>query len=64
MTFLRVRLCLETMAPGALLLVRLQGEEARRNVPWAVLEAGHAVEALEPEPDAPGFWLLTVVRGG
>lgn len=49
MTFVRTRLALDRMASGEVLLVRLVGEEPRRNVPRSAAEQGHAVLALEQE---------------
>jgi tRNA 2-thiouridine synthesizing protein A len=57
LTFVRTRLALERLAPGARLLVRLNAGEPLRNVPRALAELGHGVEAPEPEdparPDGP-----------
>lgn len=43
LTFVRTKLCLERMVPGALLRVRLRGGEPLENVPRAVVDHGHAV---------------------
>jgi TusA-related sulfurtransferase len=43
MTFVRVRLALDRLPPGAILDVLLKGEEPRRNVPRTAVEQGHAV---------------------
>ncbi len=51
MTFVRTRLALDRMAPGAVLAVRLRGEEPLANVPRTAEEQGHAVLAVIPEPD-------------
>ena len=51
MTFVRVRLALDRLPPGALLEVLLKGEEPRRNVPRTASEQGHEILALQ---DAPG----------
>jgi tRNA 2-thiouridine synthesizing protein A len=48
MTFVRTKVKLETMRPGELLRVRLEGGEPLANVPRAVLDHGHAVLAIEP----------------
>ncbi|MCO6418873.1 sulfurtransferase TusA family protein [Siccirubricoccus sp. KC 17139] len=45
MTFVRTRLALDRMASGETLLVRLRGEEPRRNIPRTASEQGHAVLA-------------------
>ena len=51
MTFVRTRLALERMAPGATLLVLLAGEEPRRNVPASAEALGHQVLAQETGAD-------------
>jgi len=48
MTYVRVKLALERLAPGQTLEVRLVGDEPQRNVPRSVKEEGHRV--LEAEP--------------
>jgi len=50
MTFVRTRLALDRMARGAVLLVRLRGEEPRRNVPRTATEQGHHVLDQQEEP--------------
>ena len=62
MTFVRTRLALDRMAPGQLLLVRLKGDEPRRNVPKTAQEQGH--EVLSMETDAAGVTSLLLRRGG
>ena len=47
MTYVRVKLALERLAPGKILEVWLQGEEPLRNVPKSVCEDGHEVLSLE-----------------
>ena len=51
MTYVRVRLALDRMQPGDVLLVTLKGEEPRRNVPRSASEQGHAVLRCEHGPD-------------
>ena len=51
MTFVRTRLALDRMARGQTLLVRLRGEEPRRNVPASAVALGHAVLAQQSTPD-------------
>ena len=58
MTFVRTRLALDRLAPGSLLLVRLQGEEPRRNVPHTAAGLGHAVLSLTEEADGTALLLL------
>ncbi len=58
MTFVRTRLALDRLAPGSLLMVRLRGEEPRRNVPRTAQELGHAVLSLVEEADGTTSLLL------
>ena len=53
MTFVRTKLVMERMAPGQTAEVRLKGREPLANVPRSVVEFGHEVMALEPEPGEP-----------
>ena len=62
MTFVRVRLALDRLAPGDLLEVLLSGEEPRRNVPRTAVEQGHAI--VEQSEDASGVTRLLLRRGG
>ncbi|WP_372619259.1 sulfurtransferase TusA family protein [Falsiroseomonas sp.] len=62
MTFVRTRLALDRMAPGQVLLVRLKGEEPRRNVPRTAAEQGHAV--LRQDAAADGTVRLWIRKGG
>jgi TusA-related sulfurtransferase len=59
MTFVRVRLALDRMPPGAILDVLLKGEEPRRNVPRTAAEQGHAVLS---QVEAPGGVLRLRLR--
>jgi TusA-related sulfurtransferase len=47
-TYVRVKLRLETLDDGATLEVLLQGEEPLRNVPRSAREEGHEVLSLAP----------------
>nr|WP_275668649.1 sulfurtransferase TusA family protein [Crenalkalicoccus roseus] len=58
MTFVRTRLALDRMRPGETLLVRLRGEEPRRNVPRTAAEQGHAVLDQREQPDGTTLILL------
>lgn len=49
MTFVRVKLALERMAPDGTLLVRLNDGEPLRNVPRSARAEGYRVEELGPE---------------
>lgn len=46
MTFVRTRLALDRLPPGAILRVRLRGEEPRRNIPATAAAQGHTVLGL------------------
>lgn len=58
MTFVRTRLALDRLAPGQTLLVRMRGDEPRRNVPRTAMEQGHAVLSQHDEPDGTTALLL------
>lgn len=62
MTFVRVRLALDRLAPGEVLEVLLSGEEPRRNVPRTAVEQGHSI--LAQDEDAAGITRLLLRRGG
>ena len=47
MTYVRVKLALEKLAPGKVLEVWLKGEEPLKNVPKSVRDDGHEVLSLE-----------------
>ncbi|MCA0301046.1 MAG: sulfurtransferase TusA family protein [Proteobacteria bacterium] len=59
MTFVRTKLQLERLRPGAVLAVRLRGDEPLRNVPRAARDEGHEILAIEPDGDA---HLVTILR--
>jgi TusA-related sulfurtransferase len=58
MTFVRTRLALDRLPPGALLEVRLRGAEPLRNVPRTAAEQGHAVLRQVEQPDGSTLLLL------
>jgi TusA-related sulfurtransferase len=62
MTYVRVRLALDRLAPGQDLLVRLRGEEPSRNVPRTAAAQGHEVLATETGPD--GVTLVLIRKAG
>ena len=62
MTFVRTRLALDRLPPGALLEVRLRGAEPLRNVPRTAAEQGHAVLRQTDAPD--GSTLLLIRKKG
>jgi TusA-related sulfurtransferase len=62
MTFVRTRLALDRLPPGAVLLVRMQGDEPRRNVPRTATEQGHAVLSETTAPD--GVTELRIRKAG
>jgi len=61
MTYVRTRLALDRLRPGQVLLVRLRGEDPRRNVPRTATEQGHTV--LAEETGADGITRLLLARG-
>jgi TusA-related sulfurtransferase len=68
MTFVRTRLLLDRMPPGATATIRLKGGEPLGNVPGSAETLGHAVVSIAPE--APGrespedVWLVTLRKAG
>ncbi|HVE85286.1 MAG TPA: sulfurtransferase TusA family protein [Myxococcales bacterium] len=58
MTYVRTKLRLEALPAGALLEVRLQGQEPLQNVPRSAREEGHEVVSLQQEVDGSGAWRL------
>lgn len=62
MTYVRTKLKLEALEPGALLEVRLRGAEPLKNVPRNAREEGHEVVSLEARPD--GTHLLVLRKQG
>ncbi len=58
MTFVRTRLALDRLQPGALLRVRLRGEEPRRSVPENAASLGHEIVTLEDRADGTTDLLL------
>ncbi len=59
-TFVRVKLALEEMAPGQVLRVVLRGGEPLENVPRALLD--HGQEILVRRPLGGDLWELVVRR--
>jgi len=57
MTFVRTRLALDRLRPGQTLLVRLRGEEPRRNLPRTAAEQGHTVLAQQDLPNGTALLL-------
>ena len=47
MTYVRVKLALERLAPGKVLEVWLTGEEPLKNIPMSAVHDGHHVVSLE-----------------
>ena len=52
MPFVRTRLQIEKMSPGEILEIRLTGAEPLRNVPESLVELGHEIVSLAPDPPA------------
>ncbi|MDN3567546.1 sulfurtransferase TusA family protein [Paeniroseomonas aquatica] len=61
MTFVRTRLALDRMPIGSTLLLRLRGDEPRRNIPQTAAEQGHAVLGQQELGD--GTTLLLLRKG-
>lgn len=61
-TFLRAKLALEPLAPGAVLRVVLGNETSAHDVPRSLGDAGHAVLAVERL--GPELWAVVVRRAG
>jgi TusA-related sulfurtransferase len=53
LTFVKTKLLLEKMPPGAVATVRLKGAQPLDNVPRSVRAHGHEVISLAPEEGAP-----------
>src|SRR3954470_16967358 len=51
MTFVRTRLALDRMQSAQTLLLRLRGDEPKRNIPRTAVEQGHVVLAQQDLPD-------------
>jgi len=62
MTFVRTRLALDRLRPGAHLLVLLRGAEPEANVPRTAIEQGHAV--LSQIRDEQGVTQLLLRKAG
>ena len=58
MTFVRTRLALDRLESGAVLRLRLKGEEPRLNVPRTAAEQGHSI--LSVVDDADGTTLVSI----
>ena len=50
-TFVKTKLALEKLAPGAVLAIDLKGREPLENVPRSAREAGHDVLEIDPPSD-------------
>ncbi len=61
MTFVRVKLALETLTTGSRLGIRLNPGEPLDNLPRSLQEEGCRVVSLEPEE---GIFVLIVEKGG
>ena len=60
MTYVRTKLKLEELVPGAVLEIKLKGDEPKRNIPRSAVEDGHRVVSLEPLSD--GTWKLLLKK--
>lgn len=66
LTFVKTKLLLERMEPGAIAEIRLNAGEPLENVPRSVREEGHEILSLEPEAggaEGTGVYRLTVRKG-
>jgi TusA-related sulfurtransferase len=61
MTYVRTKLKLESMAPGAVLEVFVSGDEAVQGVPRSAREDGYEILSLEPQVDH--SWRLLLRNG-
>ncbi len=61
-TFLKARLVLESLPPGAVLRVLVDNEPSARDVPRSLAGAGHAVLSCGPAPA--GGWAIVARREG
>lgn len=61
MTWVRVKLALEAMAPGQVLRVLVAGEEPLRNLPRSAASEGHAILRTERHGSEGELWIR---RGG
>jgi tRNA 2-thiouridine synthesizing protein A len=59
-TFLKARLALEALPPGAVLRVLVDSETSARDVPLSLAAAGHTVLACAPEGHA--AWTILTRR--
>lgn len=60
-TYVRTKLALEELNPGDILLVRVDQESARQNVPRAAALDGH--EILSVVEERTGCWAITIKAG-
>jgi tRNA 2-thiouridine synthesizing protein A len=60
-TFLKARLALETISPGAVLRVVVDNEASARDVPRSLAGAGHVV--LDVASTGDGAWAILTRRG-
>lgn len=60
MTWVRVKLKLETLEPGDTLEVHLRGDEPLRNLPRNARDDGHVVRSLETRADGGSTLVLEV----
>lgn len=58
MTYVRVRLALDRMNSGEVLLVSLSGDEPRRNVPRTAHDQGHTILSTTDNPDGTTAFLI------
>tara|TARA_B100000686_G_C16740623_1_gene946366 strand:- start:1269 stop:1538 length:270 start_codon:yes stop_codon:yes gene_type:complete len=61
-TYVKVRLEIEKMAPHEILQVTLKGMEPKENVPEAIKELGYQVLYLEPVNEVENIYRLMVLK--
>lgn len=61
MTYVRTKLALDRLEPGALLEVALRGPDAAKNVPRSAGEEGHQIVSLTEQPG--GLYRLLLRKG-
>ena len=63
-TWVRVKLALEDLPTGAVLVVRLRGSEPLRNVPRSAAEEGHEVVSLAEDESGVAVLVLRANHAG
>ena len=61
LTFVHTRLTIDSMEPGAVLAILLNGGEPLENVPRSIKELGHEIISVKPIANLPGRYRLRVL---